>query len=241
MFGERLKSARRMSGLSLEDLAQRLGEITKQALNNYEQGKRKPDSAIIIKLAKALGVKPDYFFKESEIALTAFEYRKKARLTKKGKDIIEEKSKEELERYLELENILGITSNFENHLKDFKIRGIEDVEIAAEYLREKWELGLNPIKNLIETLEDHDIRVFQIDAKNEFDGLAGYSGMIPIIVMNKGIEEIVRRRMTVAHELGHLLLAMQKELTPKEKEKYCFRFAGAFLIPKEVLIYELVS
>lgn len=239
MFGERLKAARKIAGLSLPQLANKLGDISKQSLSNYENGKRKPDSNILIRLAKELCVKPDFFVRENTVQLQNFEYRKKAKLSKQDKGMIEEKSKDQLERYLELENLLGIKSRFVNPLKDFPIRSIGDVEVAAQHLRDKWELGLNPIKNLIETLEEKEIKIFQIDAKKEFDGLAGFNGNIPIIVVNKNIDDIVRKRMTVAHELGHLLLKISKGLTPKDKEKYSFRFAGAFLIPNEIMINEL--
>lgn len=239
MFGERLKAARKMAGLSLPQLANNLGDISKQSLSNYENGKRKPDSKILIRLAKELCVKPDFFVRENTIQLQNFEYRKKAKLGKQDKEMIEEKSKDQLERYLELETLLGIKSKFNNPIRDYQLRGIEDVEAAAQYLRDKWELGLNPIKNLIETIEEREIRVLQIEGKKEFDGLAGFSGDTPLIVVNKNIDDIVRKRMTVAHELGHLLLKIPKGLILKDKEKYCFRFAGAFLIPRDVMINEL--
>ena len=239
MFGERLKAARKIAGLSLPQLASKLGDISKQSLSNYENGKRKPYSKILIRLAKELSVKPDFFVRDNTILLQKFEYRKKSKLGVKEKEMIEEKSKDQLERYLELENILGIKSSFVNPLKDFQIRAIEDAEAAAKHLRDDWEIGLNPIKNLIETLEEKEIKLIQIEAKEEFDGLAGYSGDIPLIVINKNIGDIVRKRMTVAHELGHLLLKMSKGISPNEKEKICFRFAGAFLIPEEVMIDEL--
>ncbi len=237
MFGERLKAARKMAGLSLPQLASKLGDISKQSLSNYENGKRKPDSKILIRLAKELCVKPDFFVKDNTILLQKFEYRKKAKLG--VKEMIEEKSKDQLERYLELENLLGIKSSFVNPLKDFQLREIENAEAAAKHLRDEWGIGLNPIKNLIETLEDKEIKLIQIEAKKEFDGLAGFSGEIPLIVVNKNILDIVRKRMTVAHELGHLLLKMPKNISEREKENICFRFAGAFLIPKEVMIEEL--
>ncbi len=239
MFGERLKAARKMAGLSLTQLEKRLGDVSKQSLSNYENGKRKPDSKILVRLSKELKVKPDFFIKESNVEMQKFEYRKKAKLSMQDKGMIEEKSKDMLERYLELEELLRLKSKFINPLKGFKIRGIEDLERAAEHLRDEWELGSNPIKNLIETIEEKEIRVVQIAAKDEFDGLAGYSGNTPVIVVNENMKDIVRKRLTIAHELGHLLLELSDNLTEKEKENYCFRFAGAFLIPKEVMLYEL--
>jgi transcriptional regulator with XRE-family HTH domain len=57
VFASRLVSARKMAGLSLQLLADRLeNAVTKQALNKYEQGKMKPDSKGLIALANALNV-----------------------------------------------------------------------------------------------------------------------------------------------------------------------------------------
>ncbi len=238
MFGERLKSARKMAGLSLEQLAQQMGDITKQAINNYEKGKRKPDSRTVIMLSKALGVRPEYFFRKQIIDLGNFEYRKKVRLTKKEKERIEAKARDIISRYLEIENLLGENTVWENPLENFEIKKIEDVEEAALKLRKSWNLGNNAIPNLIETLEDNGIKVIYIDVNKDFDGLANFAGGIPIIIVNKKIEDTGRLRFTVAHELGHLLLKLDSVENEKEKEKYCHTFAGAFLIPKEQIIKE---
>ena len=239
MFGDRLKAARKIAGLSLPKLANKLGDISKQSLSNYENNRRKPNSQILIRLAKELGIKPDFFVRESVIILKDFEYRKKSKLSKQDKEMIEERSRDLLERYSELENLLGINANFVNPIRDFNLKNIEDVEKAAQNLRDKWDLGINPIKNLVETLEDKEIKILQVDANISFDGLAVWNGNTPIIVVNKNINDIVRKRMTIAHELGHLLMKLNKVLSQKEKENYCFRFAGAFLIPKNVIIDEL--
>lgn len=239
MFGERLKSARKMAGYSLEELAEKLGDITKQALSNYENNKRKPDSTIIIKLAKIFGVKPDYFLRSAELNFENFEYRKRSKVSRKEINRIEEKTIDYLERFLELEQIMGLDEKFVNPLKDIEINNGNDAERAAEKLRVVWGLGMNPIKNLIETLEEKEIRVFELEAVKDFDGLAVQSGAIPIIIVNKLNDDIVRKRLTIAHELGHLLLKVNKKLKPREIESICFRFAGAFLIPRSVMINEL--
>jgi len=63
IFGKKLISARKMAGLSLQKLADRIGNrVTKQALSKYEQGKMKPDSEVLILLSKALKVPIDFFF-----------------------------------------------------------------------------------------------------------------------------------------------------------------------------------
>ncbi|MGA7836408.1 MAG: XRE family transcriptional regulator [Ignavibacteriaceae bacterium] len=236
MFSERLKSARKMAGLSLEELANKIGGITRQALNNYEKGKRKPDSESLIKIANALGLRPEYFLRKDIVKVGVFEYRKKSKLGVKEQNKIEELARDIIERYIEIEDILRIKNKFENPLKSLIIKEPEDIEKAAKLLRDKWELGLNPIPKLIETLEEKELKVVSLEANENFDGLAADTGNFPVIMVNKNIKDIVRLRFTVAHELGHLILNQGSTKTDKEKEKLCHRFAGAFLLPDEILI-----
>jgi transcriptional regulator with XRE-family HTH domain len=88
-FGERLNSARKMAGMSMEALAQKAEAIvSKQAISKYEKGKINPSSEVLLALAKALDVKVDYFFRSATIAIAGIEFRKRSRLTKKEEERI---------------------------------------------------------------------------------------------------------------------------------------------------------
>ena len=96
IFAHRLIAARKMAGLSLQSLADKLGNVvTKQSLNKYEQGKMKPDSSLILSLANILNVSVDYFFAstEIEIRLARVDFRKySSKIKKSEEDAIIEKS-----------------------------------------------------------------------------------------------------------------------------------------------------
>lgn len=231
-FPVRLKSARKMKGWSLQQLADNMpATITKQALNKYELGQMQPSGEILIALAKALEVKPDYFLREDTIELAPVEFRKKAKLSVKQADIIKEKVKEFLERYLEVEQLLNIKTRFYNPIKDFPVGQVEEVETAALKLIHKWNLGFDPIPNVIEMLEAHGVRVIEIEAPDEFDGLSTFVGDIPVVVINKNYT-IERKRFTALHELGHLVLNIEEGA---DKERICHAFAGALLLPDNCL------
>jgi Zn-dependent peptidase ImmA (M78 family) len=231
-FAERLKSARKMKGWSLQQLADNAGiAITKQALNKYEQDAMKPTGEVLIALAKALEVKPDYFLRESVIELAPVEFRKKAKLSVKQADSIKEKVKEVLERYLEVEQLLSIKTKFNNPVKNISIAEVEDVEKAALKLIKDWSLGFDPIPNVIEMLEANGVRVIEMDAPDEFDGLSTFVGEIPVVVINKNYS-IERKRFTALHELGHLVLSIE---AGADKERICHAFAGALLLPDDCL------
>jgi len=58
-FGSRLRTARKMAGMSLEDLARRLGGIvTRQAISKYEKGRMMPSPDVFERLAGTLDVRP---------------------------------------------------------------------------------------------------------------------------------------------------------------------------------------
>jgi len=231
-FAERLKSARKMKGWSLQELADHIdNSITKQALNKYEQNAMKPSGNVLLALAKALDVKPDYFLRTSVIELAAVEFRKKAKLSAKQADSIKAKVKDVLERYLEVEDLLQIKIKFINPIKNVIITDVEDVEGATLKLIKHWNLGFDPIPNVIEMLEDNAVRVIEMDAPPEFDGLSTFVGDIPVVVINKNYT-IERKRFTALHELGHLVLNIEEGA---DKEKICHAFAGAMLLPDDSL------
>lgn len=58
MDGERLRYWRLVRGMTQRDLADRAG-TTHAAISHIEAGKRQPRPSMILKLAEALGVKPE--------------------------------------------------------------------------------------------------------------------------------------------------------------------------------------
>lgn len=236
IFISNLKSARRLTGLSLRDLASKLPiNISAQSLNLYEKGARKPSSSTIIELAKVFNLPIDYFFRENKITLGNIEFRKKSKLGKQKIAYIKEYVAEYIERYIEVEKILGLNEKFHNPLNHLIINTQNDIEIQANTLRLKWELGTNPIPNLIEMIENRGIKIIEVDINSDFDGLSAIVNDIAIIVLNKNLG-IVRKRFTLIHELAHLILTFNENCEKNEIERYCHQFAGAFILPKSTMI-----
>ncbi|MFN6945068.1 MAG: helix-turn-helix domain-containing protein [Cytophagaceae bacterium] len=235
-FGERLRSARTMNALSLQDLANKLDKtVSKQALSKYEMNEMKPSNEVFLKLCNALNVRPDYFTREISVELKNIEFRKYQRTNEKQIDAVREKTKDHLERYLELEELSGLICNFVNPVLATEIKTKEDAEAAAKQLRVGWNLGNNPISNVIEMLEENCVKVFETEAPEEFDGLSGLVNKMPVIVINTYNREIKpdRKRFTALHELAHLVLNIPEDTEHKTKEKLCHSFAGAVLFPEE--------
>lgn len=135
--------------------------------------------------------------------------------------IINETTKEYLSRYLELEEIIGLPHNFKNPLKDFDIvtTYYEQVNEAAELLRKEWSLGTAPIFNVVELLEDKNIKVVRLNVDENFDGLQTFvNGSIPVVAYNeKKANKPDRIRFTLFHELAHLLFIIARKKTEQIK------------------------
>lgn len=59
MLGKRILFLRKQQNLSQGELARGLG-VTAAALGSYEQGRRTPEAAILVRLSEALGVSADF-------------------------------------------------------------------------------------------------------------------------------------------------------------------------------------
>lgn len=240
-FSERLKSARLMRGLSLEGLADKLEpKVSRQALHKYEQGTARPGSDVLTALCKVLDIPPDFFARQSVVKLDNLSFRKKASLGAKEETRVRETARDYLERYLELEQLVGKLSYLtDNPLKALDIKSLDDVEKAAGALRLAWNLGDDPLYNVLELLEDHQVKVIPVTADEKFSGFSTWVDTVPVIVINQNDQiPLDRLRFTALHELGHLLLDLNGH-SEKEKEFYCHAFAGAMLIPVKRLIDEL--
>jgi Zn-dependent peptidase ImmA (M78 family)/DNA-binding XRE family transcriptional regulator len=246
VFGNKLVSARKMAGLSLQDLETKLEKVvSRQALHKYEQGKMKPDSQVLIALSNALSVPVDYFYSipSVHVNLTNISYRKySSKISKTEQLAVEEKVKENCERYLELEHLINPNEKSEYFTYDKVIENADDAENAAKKLREVWSLGYDPIPDVVEMLEDKGYKVIELEAPDGFDGMKADVDGKKLIVLKKNKkegEDVVRKRFTALHELAHHSLKFSTKLTDKEEENLCHTFACAVLYPADMAKKEL--
>jgi len=239
MFGERLKRARIKAGLSMKELVDSANNIvSKQSISQYEKNLKTPSSTVLIALANALGVGVDYFFRNISVSIGEVDFRKQSTFGKKKQEILKEKVREYLERYIEIENILDINHKFENPIADEVINSFDDIENLSTKLRENWNLGIDSIDNIVEMLELKNIKVLLEDDDKKFNGLCGEVNDEKshhfIVLNNSKILNDDRKRFTALHELAHLVLPNHS----LDEEKASDRFAGSFLFPKESVFNE---
>ena len=235
MIGERIKQARKAAGLNQRELA-KLTNGSAMAISKYERGENTPSSSALLALSKALGVRTEYFFRQVDVHLGEVEYREHDKLPAKEESKVLADVIEQVERWIALEEFIptpwSIPFELPGDLPE-KISSLDDIESLCESLRRAWTLGLNPIPDLIDTLESKGVKVFvtRYDGHKNFNGLSTTVNGSPLVVVGEHWPGD-RQRFTLAHELGHLVLKGRlAEKLESEEEAACHRFAGAFLAP----------
>ncbi len=246
MIADRIRLARRKSGLSLRGLSDAMnGRVTAQAIGKYERDEDIPSSGVLMALANTLGVSVGYLMDTQGINLDEVEFRTKANTSAKDRGHVETEVLEWIERYLQIETILSLDSA-EWQSPVSKPRRLEspaeEEELAAE-VRRVWKLGLNPIPNMTELLEGKGLKVLTVRLPDRVSGFtclvkrgAGEPDL-PVIVVNNSFS-LERRRLTLAHELAHRLIGTDS-LSDKDEERAATLFAGAFLMTPEHLLREV--
>lgn len=243
MIGDRLKRARAAAGLSMQALGEQVG-VSATMIKKYEHNESMPSSGVLIKLAKSLGVRSEYFFRPVHIELKGVEYRKRASASASLLKIIEADVLDQAERWQELANLWPEFPVPAFSVPDGlpgQVGALSEIDAFADAVRAAWKLGQNPIPDLIDELEARGVLVIvtNVDEKAKFDGLQAEVAGKPVIVVSANWPGD-RQRFTLAHELGHLLLH-ERLAEGLDEEKACNRFASAFLLPASAIRQALGS
>lgn len=229
-----IKIARESRGLSQTELAKRL-HISQGTLSRFEKGLLKVSDNEIKAIAEQLNYSISLFNADVRSAgETSLFFRKRASLTAKSLSLLESK--------------ISILSHFVDELEesvDIPELSIPAVEPSAENtpdeiafkIRNYLKISQGPVDNIVQILERNGVVVLFIDVDNDkFDGLTMFtSKQIPIIWINKNIPAD-RKRFSLAHELGHLVMHLRSddlEKKEKQKEDEANLFAAEFLLPRK--------
>ena len=241
MDASRLKTIRTARDLTLDELSAAMGGIvTKQALSKYERGASVPTPRVLVALAKALGVKAIELAAPPSADVRVVAFRKRSSFPMGTQHALESQVTLQLERRVQLQELLGQRCAGDVLLGAYEVSDLDDVEIAAEGLRDQWDLGGDPLGQIVDVLEEHCFHVVGVDAPEKFDGMSAVAEVggepvaVAVVTRNGVCRE--RQRMSLGHELGHLVLAPTGGL---DEEKAAYRFGAAFLAPRETLLREV--
>ena len=228
----------------MRSLAERVTPpITAQAISKYETGKMMPSSAVLVGLGKALDVSLDFLMSAQVEVLDGLEFRKHSGASARDRARAEAIVIDNLERYLAIEDILGIESDLD-WVAGLRCDGVpseDDIDAKADQLRDRWHLGMDPIPSMCALLEEKGIKVIEEDLPKRISGLACQvlrdDQPVADAVVVSSRTNVERKRFNLAHELAHRIIRSTGNAAIK-LESAMNRFAGAFLVPRESLLEE---
>ncbi len=230
IFGERIKQARELRGLTQTKLAELL-KVTQGRIAQIEGEFRDVADSLIAEIAYRTELPVSYFSKPPENWLSAGSLLFRARTSI---------SKREITQSLrDAEHVFGMAHSMAKSLDiPVSLRTLDgDPRDAARKTR--MALGISatePVHNLIRLLEGAGVWVLAIPAIEGRDAFCCWAqterGEIPVIVISPDCPGD-RLAMNVAHELGHLVLHKNQlgRLSP-ELEKEAFAYGAEFLMPE---------
>lgn len=232
--GAALRLARLFCALSLEDVASRIGK-TRQYVHKLETAQGAPSAQLLLELAVALQVEPDFFYMSGvgTLAEEQVHFRKLFTTRVAIKQVAMARAQLTGMLVAFLEKRLKLPSLDVPSIAD--ATSLEDVERAAEKCRRHWELGLGPITNMTRLAEVVGAVVTTFRSiSTEIDAMSFDFGR-PIIVRNEAKRSAARQRFDVAHELAHAVLHSGRLTGDHATETEANRFACALLVPRAMM------
>lgn len=248
--GERLSYARKYRGLSVTELADKVG-VQRQTVSMYENNKlTNPEYDKIKKFSEILNFPTRFFMEKSNV-----EFEKSATYFR---SLMTTNKIYKAEQEVKIE-FISIIYEFLSEYLDFQPLNLPDIDIgtspeeAAAILREHWNLGNRPIDNLIYLAESNGLIVAGFNSNS--NAVDAFSHKISsdltdtyLIGYSKNKSSATRIHFDIAHELGHILLHNWKEdLECLDKtefdymEKQAHKFAAAFLLPADTFIPDVLG
>lgn len=230
-----IQLARESRGYTQTELADKLG-IPQGNLSRMERGDIGIKEEHLNNFASILNYPINFFYQTNQICTTDTHYRKAI--------TIEQKIKLKAEAFMNIAkfNIEAMLKSLDITLNVPSLSEMHDSpEKVAKFLRGYWKIPRGSINNLIEIIERNGIIILQANFETEkIDGrtIVTETGH-PIIFINKNAPGD-RQRLTIAHELGHVIMHLNKLASfSSDEEEEAFRFAIEFLMPLSECQYEM--
>lgn len=250
----RLIEARLALQKSRAELARDVG-ITGQAIGYYEAGARRPDMALLLKIADALEQPAGFFLRGAAVAPKLVGARFFRSVGPKSNKVNQALSVRTawlfelvsfLSAYVKLPPVNLLREVAPPEGASYTLAEIEHIATLA---RRHWSLGDGPIANVVALLETHGVIVTRFEiGENKIDAFSAWIDGRPYVFLGSDKGSCVRSRFDAAHELGHLILhadISQEDLERKSVrdriEREANWFAGAFMMPRSSLLKEFYS
>lgn len=252
-FSSQLQMLRRLKKLSLRELSAALdGVVSHEMLSRYEKGTAEPREEVRAALCELLGIQDTAAYAPL-LSLEEVKFRRsRHELPLKEWEAAKALAMERCNRYLELEALTGRSVPWSSPFTRAELRKLNRrigeteektalMEDMAEELRKRWQLGSGPLPCLSILLERKGILICEIPFSDKrLDAFSIVHKGKPVICIADWLNQNpARKRMTLAHELGHILFPEVDADLPSDKEYCIMRFAGALLVPRDEVISAL--
>lgn len=253
--------ARHRNGWTKRKLAEATG-LSAAVITQYEQGQTRPSPASLVQLSLQLGLPAGYFAAGRPlIRLAAADAH--FRSLRSTRQYEREQALATMSHFAELVIVLsravrlpevslpprtcptadGMASNPGDEAAFEEPRSAGMPETSARALRAFWGLPRGPLPYLLRQIEMHGIAVAvaRFGASEHIDAFSSWPGRLdrPVICLSSERGNVLRRRFSAAHELGHLIMHPQPVPGDTEHEREADRFAAELLMPDQDILHLL--
>ncbi len=218
--------ARESRGLTQNELKDKMGVI-QGTISKVEQGILRPSEDLIGKFSEHLSYPKSFFYQQGHRYPPAAPFhRKRQSLSRSLQSQIEAIANIRNLHISKLLDQVDLTSSILTlQPEEYKHGPVE----IAHAVRHFWRLPRGPINDLTAVMEHAGMIVIFADfGTHLIDGITFITTIQhPVVYINKDIPTD-RMRLTLAHELGHIVM---HDIPRENMEEEAFLFAGEFLAP----------
>ncbi|MGY2260203.1 helix-turn-helix domain-containing protein [Pseudomonas sp. SDO55104_S430] len=247
---ERLKQLRLTCGITQTALAEMVGRASGN-ISKWENGLQVPEADAFQRLCEVFGVSENWLLEEQTVTSenTPFFFRSQASATVTAREIAEVRLEWLQDISYKLQESLEFVAVNVPHIEEQNCLLIsnEEIERMASECRQAWGLGIAPIPNVVQVLENAGIVCARTTLGHlKMDGVSNWYELDqrPYVLLVADKANGIRNRFDAAHELGHIVLHRhiskdQYESNYDLLESQAHRFASAFLMPAESFLREI--
>ncbi|WP_030173167.1 helix-turn-helix domain-containing protein [Spirillospora albida] len=239
-IGRRIAEARERAGLTQAELAERIG-LVRSSLAKAEGGSRRVSALELARVAQALDTRIEWFVEEAPEAIVSRRNTQDPGEPSPEIDRMAERVTRAVEFVSEHSGIRNLASSPDLPMP----RDWREAERLAVDARRMLELGSEgPLTELGDRCAGLGLLPFSFDLGR--DSADAATILLPrggVAIIN-GARLVGRRRLALAHELGHFLVAdeytvdwrVAESQATDQRESLFDRFARALLLPRESLL-----
>ena len=242
MIGERVRLARDYLQMSQQELAL-AADVSQSAVSQIEKGGKVADRTLQ-SISDATGYSVRFFQRGAlpDLPELSMRFRRNASARRHDERRLRAHVRQGLELVTELERQAELPRV---RIEPTHDTGVDDDAIEELAVETRRRLGIgpaDPVPNLMRAVERAGVVVFggtaEVDGHEAVSAWPLYPAGRPVVCYTRG-KSGDRQRLSIAHELGHLVLHQLRSVESKRAESEAFRFGAALLLPREAAVEEI--